>query len=93
MISKKPLNVAIARDKSLSGSLNGWYKTAAAADWKNLMEVRQTFPTADFVYPFTVFNIKGNAYRLVTKIEYRFGQVFVKGVYTHAEYDKGQWKS
>ena len=45
-----------------------------------------------FVDPFTVFNIKGNAYRLVTKIEYRWQMIFVKHLLTHAEYDKGDWK-
>ena len=37
-------------------------------------------------------DIKGNSYRLVVKIEYRLGIMFVKHVLTHAEYDKGDWK-
>lgn len=35
-----------------------------------------------------VFNIKGNKYRLVTKIAYRTGTVFIKWIGTHAEYSK-----
>lgn len=55
-----------------------------------MADVRKVFPAADYVDPYTVFNIKGNSYRLVTKIEYRFSLIFVKGIFTHAEYDKGQ---
>lgn len=40
----------------------------------------------------TVFNIAGNKYRLVAKLEYEFGSVFVKMVMTHAQYSKGRWK-
>jgi mRNA interferase HigB len=56
------------------------------------MEVRLTFPTADAVGRFTIFNIKGNAYRLITEINYRTGRIFLRHVLTHAEYDKGAWK-
>jgi mRNA-degrading endonuclease HigB of HigAB toxin-antitoxin module len=35
-----------------------------------------------------VFNIKGNAYRLVTALAYNTGIVFVKFIGTHAEYDR-----
>jgi mRNA interferase HigB len=39
-----------------------------------------------------VFNIAGNKYRLVTRIEYRFHVVYIKVVLTHREYDKDKWK-
>jgi mRNA interferase HigB len=54
--------------------------------------VRKTYPHADFVDPYTVFNIKGNAYRLIVKIEYRWQLIFVKHLLTHEEYDRGRWK-
>lgn len=47
---------------------------------------------ADSVDPYTVFNIKGNSYRLIVKIEYRWQIIFVKHLLTHEEYDKGGWK-
>jgi hypothetical protein len=46
----------------------------------------------NFVDPYTVFNIKGGAYRLIVKIEYRWQKIFVKHVLTHAEYDRNEWK-
>ena len=40
----------------------------------------------------TVFNIKGNAYRLIVRMEYRKHLIFIVPFLTHAEYDKGAWK-
>ena len=57
------------------------------------MDVRRMFPSADAVGEFTVFNIKGNSYRLITEINYRTGRVFLRHVLTHAEYAKEGWKS
>jgi mRNA interferase HigB len=38
-----------------------------------------------------VFNIKGNTYRLIVKIEYRWQMIFVKHLLTHAECDRKVW--
>ena len=46
-----------------------------------------------FVTPnHTVFNIEGNTYRLIVKIEYRSRIIFINTVLTHVQYDKGLWK-
>jgi mRNA interferase HigB len=58
----------------------------------NLAETRRDFPHADLVGVCTIFNIKGHAYRLVSKIYYPSQTVLVRFVLTHAEYDKGTWK-
>lgn len=73
--------------------LDVWYRVAKRADWTNLSDVRVAFPSADAVGKYTVFNIKGNAYRLVVEINYRTGRVFIRHVLTHQEYDKEKWKS
>ena len=92
VISKNAWRHAVTADRTLEGPIGEWYKVAKHATWASLVEVRHVYPHADFVDPFTVFNIKGNAYRLVTKIEYRWQMIFVKQLLTHAEYDKGDWK-
>jgi mRNA interferase HigB len=72
--------------------LDVWYRLAKSATWKNLLEVRQLFPTADRVGEFTLFNVKGNAFRLVTEINYKTGKIFIRQVLTLADYSKGGWK-
>lgn len=70
-----------------------WYAIASKARWHDLVEVRQTFRHADLVGDKTVFNIKGDAYRLITFINYAAGVIYIKDLLTHAEYDKDKWKS
>ena len=92
VISRKKLLEAARRHAELSEPLDIWYRMAKKAEWKNLMEVRRVFPSADAAGAFTVFNIKGNAYRLITEVNYRTGRIFLRHVLTHAEYSKGAWK-
>jgi mRNA interferase HigB len=70
-----------------------WFK-ASRVDWpaRYLVEVREVLPAADGVGIFTVFNIKGNHFRLIAEINYTTGRVFIRHVLTHAEYDTGAWK-
>ncbi|WP_281261358.1 type II toxin-antitoxin system HigB family toxin [Chamaesiphon polymorphus] len=49
--------------------------------------LREAYPSADLVGIYTVFNIKGNHYRLIAEINYRSGTIFVRDILTHAEYD------
>jgi mRNA interferase HigB len=69
-----------------------WHNVAEHATWRNLTEVRQTYRDADIVGDKTVFNIKRN-YRLIVHILYDRGTIYIKELLTHAEYDKGKWKS
>lgn len=92
VISRKKLLEAARTHSELSAPLDAWFRVAKKAEWRNLAEVRRIFPSADAVDKFTVFNVKGNAYRLITEINYRTGRVFLRHVLTHAEYTKGGWK-
>jgi mRNA interferase HigB len=72
--------------------LMNWYRIARRADWKSLVEVRRDFAHADIVGRRTVFNIHGNDYRLISRINYRIKRVFILYILTHFEYSKGDWK-
>lgn len=92
VISRKKLLEAAAQHGDLSAPLDAWFRLAKKAEWQNLVEVRRQFPSTDAVGRHTVFNIKGNAYRLITEIFFESRVVLIRGVLTHAEYDKGGWK-
>ena len=71
------------------GPLNAWYAIVRAAQWRDPRDVRARFGSADFVGDNrVVFDIGGNNYRVVVRISYRFKQVLIKFVGTHADYDR-----
>jgi len=93
VISRKRLLEETARQDNLSAPLDAWYRIAKRAQWHSLENVREVFPSADGVGKYTVFNIKGNTFRLIVEINYKTGRIYVRPVLTHAAYDKGGWKS
>jgi mRNA interferase HigB len=71
--------------------LRAWYQVASHETWHSLNDVRQTYPSADLVERLTVFNIGGNAFRLITRVEFQRQEIYIRHVLTHAEYDKEDW--
>jgi mRNA interferase HigB len=69
-----------------------WQKIIEGADYKSLVDLKKTFPHADYVKEKTVFNLGGNKIRAITVIEYGIRQVIITHVLTHAEYDQAKWK-
>jgi mRNA interferase HigB len=73
-------------------SLESWYGVVRRAAWASPAEMKLIYPSADIVGRRTVFNIAGNKYRLIARINYQTQRVFVLFLLTHAEYDRGAWK-
>lgn len=70
-------------------ALKSWHKEASEANWVNPAEIKQRYPSASILEDNRiVFNIKGNKYRLIVKINYDFGIVWIRFIGTHADYDK-----
>src|SRR5260370_16815994 len=88
VFSKRALRESWRKHPDAQSPLQSWYKTARRSAWSNLAEVRRAYPHADPVGKCTVFNVKGNEYRLVFKIKYKFAAIYVKSIMTHAEYGK-----
>jgi mRNA interferase HigB len=93
LISIRNLRVDTARHLDVKKQINDWYTTVSKANWNNLEDVRQIYRDAEAVGNFTVFNIKGNDYRLIVGIDYENQTVYYKYFLTHAEYDKDRWKN
>ena len=69
--------------------LRTWYKNAKRANWQSPADVKALYRNASIVAnDRVVFNIKGNAYRLVVAIDYAYQIVYIRFIGTHSEYDK-----
>ena len=70
-------------------ALREWYRDADRADWSSPQDIRDAYANASFLPGNrVVFNIRGNNYRLVVRINYPYRQVYVRFVGTHAQYDR-----
>lgn len=68
--------------------LKTWHSEARRADWKTPQEIKHQFRHASFLKGNrVVFNIAGNKYRLVVKVNYAYGIAYVRFVGTHKQYD------
>jgi mRNA interferase HigB len=92
IISRKALREFAEAHSDAETPLDDWYRTVKRLWWTSLVDVRRTYPHADLVGEFTVFNIGGNKYRLATHINYRTGRVYIRHAMTHEEYGRKDWK-
>ena len=70
-------------------ALADWFNQVKNAEWDNLNEIIQQFSNVSLLKNNrVVFNIKGNKYRLIVKINYDYHMIWIRFVGTHAEYDK-----
>ncbi|MGH7828164.1 MAG: type II toxin-antitoxin system HigB family toxin [Candidatus Binatia bacterium] len=89
IISRKPLRDFSERHPPAKTPLDAWFAEVSRAKWASFADVKKAFGSADVVAGNRViFNIGGNKYRLVVKIAYKVGIVFVRFIGTHVEYDK-----
>jgi mRNA interferase HigB len=68
--------------------INNWISDVKAAKWKSLNELKDRYPSASILPGnIVIFNVKGNAYRLVVQLAFNSQVVAVKWIGTHSEYD------
>jgi mRNA interferase HigB len=77
--------------------LDVWRKTVKAATWRNLVDMRQSYPDTDVVKvrsgrTVLIFNIRRNDYRLITAAHFNRQIIYTLRLMTHAEYSKDRWK-
>ena len=91
IISKKTLKKFYEQSKysDSKSSLEAWYNEVLKLDWKNPNEVKEMYRNASIIgKEKVVFNIAGNKYRLIVKINYYAKIIFIKFIGTHKQYDK-----
>ena len=89
VIAKKILRDFWEIHKDCEQQLKSWYQEADKAIWKNPNELKVDFPSASILNDNRIcFNIKGNNYRLIVRINYHYQMIWIRFIGTHAEYDK-----
>jgi mRNA interferase HigB len=79
----------IGRYPLSANQLNEWYDKTKQASWGNFSQVKSTFGSCDFIgNDRFVFNIGGNNLRLVAMIFFKKRILYIRGVFTHEEYDR-----
>ena len=92
IITRKRILNFVEKHNRAKKPLDVWYRIVKKTVFKNFDDLRKTYPSADLVGKFTVFNIGGNKYRLIAYIVYEAKKVFIHKILTHNDYDKNQWK-
>lgn len=89
MIAKKTLREFWGRHTDCKQQLMAWFQEASQGNWKKPGDIKKEYPSASFIQDNrVVFNIKGNHYRLIVKINYDYQMMWIRFVGTHTEYDK-----
>ena len=89
VIAKSTLRAFWENHADARSALESWYKLLAKSDATNFAELKQTFGSADYVQPdYVIFDIKGNHYRIITRINFTYKTVWIKHILTHAAYDR-----
>jgi mRNA interferase HigB len=89
IISKSRRRAFWERHADAKEPLFAWFREVEKEDWDTPAKVKERYPNASILGDNrVVFNIKGNAYRLVVKINYPGRIVYVRFVGTHADYDR-----
>lgn len=89
VISRRRLRECWVVYPDVRKQLEGWYRIARAAKWTNAEDVKAVAPNVSVLRNDRfVFNIKGNKYRLVIRVKFRWSMVYVRWVGSHSDYDE-----
>ncbi|MGB0165596.1 MAG: type II toxin-antitoxin system HigB family toxin [Luteibaculum sp.] len=89
VIAKRTLRDFWAKHADCEQQLTSWYRETEKANLTNVNELKLEYPNASVLKDNRiVFNIKGNRYRLIVKINFDYQLCWIRFVGTHAEYDK-----
>lgn len=89
VIAKKILREFWIKHEDCEAQLKSWYHEAEQAEWKSPKAIKKEYASASILpNNRVVFNIKGNTYRLIVRINYDYKIVWIRFIGTHQQYDK-----
>lgn len=73
----------------VSEQIKAWAAEIESAQWNNPHDLKARYPKASNLGKnMWVFDLKGNDYRLLAKVDFQNKIVLAKRIGTHAEYDR-----
>ncbi len=89
VIAKKALREFWTKHGDCEQQLKAWYRETEKSKWRNTNEIKKAYPSASILGENrVVFNIKGNNYRLIVKINFHYQMTWIRFIGTHKEYDR-----
>lgn len=89
IITRRTLIEYADQNAQVRDELNTWYHIVKQAEWSDLNDLHSDIPSADLIGDnHYVFNVKGNHYRLIALVFFPTKRVYIRGIFTHAEYSK-----
>ncbi len=70
--------------------MQSWVQLVEAATWSSLQNLKETCPTADLIKGtnLVVFDIRGDKYRIIARVDYSEQEVQIRHVFTHEHYEE-----
>lgn len=69
-------------------NLNAWVAIVRETNFTHHADLKKTFNSVDYKSPYVIFDISGNKFRLIARVDYGLRTVLVESVMTHSEYDR-----
>ena len=89
VIAKRVLRDFWLKHPLVEQQMKYWHKEMVGASWSSPVHIKNKYPSASILdNQRVVFNIKGNHYRIVIRINYQFKIIWIRFVGTHSEYDQ-----
>lgn len=88
LVGRNRLDAFCAKHPDARTWIENWISDVETAAWTSPHYMRGRYPSASFLGGgVTIFNVKGNSYRLEASVAYKTGTVVVRWLGTHREYD------
>lgn len=88
IISKRKIRNYCVDNAQAELPLVEWYSAMKESKAKNFNELKKKFNSVDFAHGYTIFNIGGNSYRLITATHFNTQCCYIRTIWTHAEYSR-----
>ena len=88
VISRRALRAFWETHPQAKTPLSAWFRIMQRGQFSDFNALKITFGAADYLAPYTIFDIGGNKFRVIAVVHYARRRVYIRHVFTHADYDR-----